>query len=70
MKTIYNKSHKVAVWPGPEGNNGGLAITWLWLLYEVKDSPAKIRDIVESPGYKSRFEALVALFEIDYWKRL
>ena len=70
MRKIYRKAHGVAVWLGPESSNSGQAVSLLYMLREGKNSPTTIRSIIQSPSNRHHFEALLALFEREYWNRL
>jgi hypothetical protein len=69
MTSIYSKAYTMAIWLGQEANDSNLAMELLSEIVKVEDS-ATMRDIIQSPTRRSQFEALVALFSRDYWKRL
>jgi len=70
MSSIYQKANEVAIWLGPEADNSSLALVLLRDLCLCRNSPAKIREMIESPELKPSFQALVALFDRKYWGRL
>jgi hypothetical protein len=70
MTSIYQKAIEVAIWLGPEADGSNMALKLLRGLYQCGNSSAQIRAIIESPDSKPSFQALVALFDRDYWGRL
>jgi hypothetical protein len=70
MTSIYQEAVEVAIWLGPEADGSNAALELLRGLYQYHDSPAQIRAIIKSPDSKPSFQALVALFDRDYWGRL
>lgn len=70
MKDIYAKAQSVAVWLGPEGEASGLAMRLLSHVAHRGDSPAYIKGLIASKACRREFDAVVRLFERDYWRRL
>ena len=70
MKDIYAKAQSVAVWLGPESEASGLAMRLLSHVAHRGDSPAYIKELIASKARRREFEAVVRLFERDYWRRL
>jgi hypothetical protein len=70
MTSIYQDAVEVAIWLGPEADSSNMALELMRGLYQYRDSPAHIRAIIKSPNSRPSFQALVALFDRDYWSRL
>ncbi|SPN99070.1 related to heterokaryon incompatibility protein het-6 [Cephalotrichum gorgonifer] len=70
MKDIYSKAQSVAVWLGPEGEASGLAMRLLSHVAHRGDSPAYIKELIGSKARRREFDALVRVFEREYWSRL
>ncbi|KAL2107962.1 hypothetical protein VUR80DRAFT_4457 [Thermomyces stellatus] len=70
MKDIYSRAQSVAVWLGPEGDASGLAMRLLNHIAHRGDSPAYIRELIGSKSRRREFDAVVRVFERDYWTRL
>ena len=70
MRDIYAKAQSVTVWLGPEGEASGLAMRLLSHVAHRGDSPAYMKELVASKARRREFEAVVRLFERDYWSRL
>ncbi len=70
MTNIYQEAVEVAIWLGPERDGSNMALELLRDLYQCCHHPAQIRAIIESPNSKPYFQALVALFDREYWGRL
>lgn len=71
MTYIYETAQSVAVWLGPQRDNDLLATEFLEKLTEGNDAYV-LQPIwfLESPDWRKHIEAVVALFERDYWDRL
>lgn len=67
MTSIYSKAGNMAIWLGPESEDSDLAMQ---LLQEVVSAPSEIIEVMKSAIWRPNFQALVALFNRDYWKRL
>jgi hypothetical protein len=70
MTRIYQKAVEVAIWLGPEADNSNMALELLRNLCRHRNSETRIRTLIESLDLAPSFQALVALFDRDYWGRL
>ncbi|PKS05013.1 hypothetical protein jhhlp_008379 [Lomentospora prolificans] len=70
MKDIYSKAQSVSVWLGPEAEESGLAMRLLSHLAHRGDSPAYIKELINSKARRREFDAVVRVFEREYWRRL
>ncbi|KAI1426725.1 heterokaryon incompatibility protein-domain-containing protein [Xylaria sp. FL1777] len=70
MTEIYAKATKVAIWLGPAENDSQLATDFLQDIVIRKDDPKEITAFLLSPTQLRAIEAVVHLFQRDYWKRL
>ncbi|KAI3343432.1 heterokaryon incompatibility protein-domain-containing protein [Ustulina deusta] len=76
MTEIYAKAKLVAIWLGPSKNDSQLATDLLLDIADITDiamggnDSKKITDLLLSPTRLRAVEALVHLFQRDYWKRL
>ncbi|KAI0446045.1 heterokaryon incompatibility protein-domain-containing protein [Xylaria telfairii] len=68
MTKIYAEATEVAVWLGSSKNDIELAIEFLRGI--TGDPPEDITALLSSPNRLQAFEAVVKLFQRDYWKRL
>lgn len=64
---IYKRAQSVAIWLGPERDNSTLATDFLKQVVEETDSPQKIRALFSSQDERQGHEAVISLFERDYW---
>lgn len=68
MTDIYSQAESVVVWLGEEGQNGALALD---LLDRIQgSSPKAVERLIDDESKLPEFDALVALFEREYWRRL
>lgn len=70
MKDIYAKAQSVAVWLGPEREASGLAMRLLSHVAHRGDSPVYIKELIASKARRREFDAVVRVFEREYWQRL
>ena len=70
MRDIYSKAQSVAVWLGPEGQASNLAIRLLSHISNRSDKAPFIRELIASKARRREFDAVVRVFERDYWSRL
>ncbi|KAE9366493.1 hypothetical protein N431DRAFT_548372 [Stipitochalara longipes BDJ] len=70
MTSIYQQAGEVALWLGPEADDSNMALELMFELYRHKSSKTIIRAIIQSPDRRDSFNALVALFDREYWGRL
>lgn len=70
MSTIYSTAASVAIWLGPEEDDSSLAMDFLRGVAERADSPESISRAIYSEARQHDFDATVALFEREYWRRL
>ncbi|KAI1351667.1 heterokaryon incompatibility protein-domain-containing protein [Xylaria sp. FL0043] len=70
MTEIYAKATLVAIWLGPLENDSHLAIELLQDIAIAKNDPEEITAHLLSPTQLRAIEAVVHLFQRDYWKRL
>lgn len=73
MTEIYNRALEVAIWLGPEDENSNIALELLReikMMYELPHNDQEVMEIIMSPTRIPQFEALIYLFERDYWSRL
>ncbi|KAE9966629.1 hypothetical protein EG328_008794 [Venturia inaequalis] len=70
MSTIYSTAASVAIWLGPEEDDSSLAMEFLGGVAERADSPESISRAIYSEARQHDFDATVALFEREYWRRL
>ncbi|KUI74124.1 Heterokaryon incompatibility protein 6, OR allele [Cytospora mali] len=69
MTAIYTRAKCVAIWLGPERDNSTLAAELLEKVVAT-DDPRHLRSMFSSPNGWKKLEAVVSLFERDYWDRL
>ncbi|KAI1281447.1 heterokaryon incompatibility protein-domain-containing protein [Xylaria sp. FL0933] len=70
MTEIYAKATLVAIWLGPLENDSHLATELLQDIAIAKNDPEEIAAHLLSPTQLRAIEAVVHLFQRDYWKRL
>ncbi|KAF4619024.1 hypothetical protein G7Y89_g14822 [Cudoniella acicularis] len=70
MTKVYSTATTVAIWLGPEAENSEMAVELLHELYQSRESPARISEMIKSTTRIPHFKALTALFDRDYWRRL
>lgn len=70
MTEIYAKATEVAIWLGPSENDSELAVEFLQDIAIARDDPREIADLLFSPSRRRAVNAVVCLFQRDYWKRL
>jgi len=71
MKDIFSKAQSVSVWLGPEAEESGLAMRLLSHIAHRRDeSPAHIKELINSKARRREFDAVVRVFEREYWSRL
>ncbi|KAM5349203.1 hypothetical protein ACJ41O_009026 [Fusarium nematophilum] len=70
MTIIYQKAMMVALWLGPEANDSYVATELLCELAECKGSRRALVSIINDQKRGRHWNALVDLFERDYWRRL
>ncbi|KAI0969273.1 heterokaryon incompatibility protein-domain-containing protein [Xylaria arbuscula] len=70
MTEIYAKATQVAIWLGPSENDSQLAIDLLQDLVIGENDPERISALLLFPAQLRAIEAVVHLFQRDYWKRL
>lgn len=70
MTDIYKRAQSVAIWLGPERDNSMLATEFLKQVAERANNPEHIKSIFSSQDRRQGFEAVISLFERDYWDRL
>lgn len=73
MTRIYSLAYEVAIWLGPTDEDSSLAMVLLQEITRCSTpilNDAVIKGMVKNPKWRSNFEALVNLFERDYWNRL
>lgn len=68
MRQIYEKAESVMVWLGPASNSSSKAVDAIHALSQVPDG--EVDAWIQLESHKSDFDALVHLFERDYWGRL
>ncbi|KAF4630895.1 hypothetical protein G7Y89_g7230 [Cudoniella acicularis] len=70
MTSIYNKAYKVAVWLGLGADNSNMAMELLIEVMDVILQPLKLQSLIHSRNRRPHFQALVLLFDREYWNRL
>ncbi|KAI3327190.1 heterokaryon incompatibility protein-domain-containing protein [Xylariaceae sp. AK1471] len=70
MTEIYSKATEVAIWLGPSKNDSQLAQDFLEEVVLFEDNPEEVIELLSSPNQLRAVEAVVCLFQRDYWKRL
>lgn len=73
MTRIYNQAYEVAVWLGSEAEESSSALNFLREINTLNIMPSrdqKLRETFKDPGRLSQLQAVVCLFERDYWNRL
>ncbi|EXL93390.1 heterokaryon incompatibility protein-domain-containing protein [Fusarium oxysporum II5] len=70
MTSIYKKASMVALWLGPEANDSYAATELLCELAECNNSRTALAALINNRKHKRDWQALVDLFERDYWRRL
>ncbi|KAI0433969.1 heterokaryon incompatibility protein-domain-containing protein [Xylaria sp. FL1042] len=70
MTEIYAKATLVAIWLGPSENDSQRATELLQDIAIAENDPEEIAALLLSPGQLQAIEAVVHLFQRDYWKRL
>ncbi|KAI8633540.1 heterokaryon incompatibility protein-domain-containing protein [Xylariaceae sp. FL1651] len=70
MPEIYARATEVAIWLGPSENDSHLAINFLMEMVNAEADPKAITALLSSPTRLRAIEAVVHLFQRDYWKRL
>jgi hypothetical protein len=70
MTSIYSTAKSVAIWLGPEEDDSALAIDLLQDVADQAGSPENVSCLISSRVGKPDLDALVSLFERDYWRRL
>lgn len=67
---IYKGAESVAIWLGPESNNSTLAIGLLNEVVAKASHSGVVRSFISSRDRWQELEAVISLFERDYWDRL
>lgn len=70
MTMLYQKASMVALWLGPEENNSYDATELLCELAACNGSRTALVSIINDQKRNRHWQALVDLFERDYWRRL
>jgi hypothetical protein len=70
MPSIYKRAESVSIWLGPESDGSQFATKLLEKLYAKNDLPTLISEISSSRTGLRDLQALVSLFEREYWNRL
>jgi hypothetical protein len=70
MTSIYSRAEFVAIWLGPEEDESALAIDLLQNVADQAGSAENVSSLISSRVGKPDLDALVSLFERDYWRRL
>lgn len=70
MFLIYRAADLVGIWLGPEADNSDHAIDLIDRLDAEARNPKEVKRIINSNSWEKHFDALVDLFERDYWRRL
>jgi hypothetical protein len=70
MTSLYSTAKSVAIWLGPEEDDSALAIDLLQDVADQAGSPENVSGLISSRVGKPDLDALVSLFERDYWRRL
>ncbi|KAK0649747.1 heterokaryon incompatibility protein-domain-containing protein [Cercophora newfieldiana] len=70
MPSIFASADSVAVWLGPEKDDSTQAIGLLCDLASHGSPGLKLADAVSSSATRRALQAVVPLFQRDYWKRL
>ncbi|KAF3002136.1 hypothetical protein E8E14_001911 [Neopestalotiopsis sp. 37M] len=69
MFLIYRAADLVGIWLGPEADNSDHAIDLIDRLDAEARNPKEVKRIINSNSWEKHFDALVDLFERDYWRR-
>jgi hypothetical protein len=69
MRTIYQRARSLYIWLGPSTNNSKLAFILLNDLRTHFNHEDRFNSIIQDPNRLKQFEALLGLWERDYWWR-
>ncbi|KAJ2975522.1 hypothetical protein NUW58_g8329 [Xylaria curta] len=70
MTEIYAKATEVAIWLGPTENDSQLAKDFIQDIILAENNPEETTALLLSPSRLPAVEAVVRLFQRDYWRRL
>ena len=73
MTKVYSQAYEVAIWLGPEYEDSNQALQLLERINSFHQAPSwdyNFYDIIRDSAYHPHRQALVCLFERDYWSRL
>jgi hypothetical protein len=70
MATIYKAATSVVIWLGPEDDDSSMAMDFLRGIADRGENPESISRAIYSEARRRDFDAVVALYEREYWDRL